>query len=162
MKWNKWLADWEMSSLKINLKFLEMDWCPNTSDQDAAWEMYIELLTRISTQHLQPDHGDEKIALDSIHALFVLTREILKGHSRDCQEFAKIAIPVLNQIVRPFTAKWHRLNLAGAFGDELQCASFRSELSDLQQVLRRYTRMLGEMAGVEDLSQLESLGEKAP
>ncbi len=133
-----------------------MDWSPNTSDQDAAWELYIELLTRISTQHLQPEHGDEKTALDSIHALFDLTRKILKDHSRDCQAFAKIAIPVLNQIVRPFTAKWHRLYLAGAFSDESQCTSFRSELGDLQQVLRKYTRMLGAMAGVEDLSQLES------
>lgn len=73
-----------------------MDWCPNTSDQDAAWELYIELLTRISTQHLQPEHGDEKAALDGIHTLFDLTRQILKGRSRGCQEFAKIAIPVLN------------------------------------------------------------------
>lgn len=156
MKWSKWLEDWEMSSLKINLKFLEMDWSPNTSDQDAAWALYIELLTRISTQHLQPEHGDEKTALDSIHALFGLTRKILKGHSRDCQEFAKIAIPVLNQVVRPFTAKWHKLYLAGAFNDKSQCESFRKELGDLQQILRKYTQMLGEMAGVEDLSQLES------
>jgi hypothetical protein len=63
--------------------------------------LYIELLTRISTQYLQPVHGDEKTALDSIHNLFSLTREILKSHGRDCQEFAKIAIPILNQIVRP-------------------------------------------------------------
>lgn len=156
MKWSKWLEEWEMTSLKINLKFLEMDWCPNTSDQDAAWDLYIELLTRISTQHLQPDHGDEKTALDSIHALFALTRDILKSQGRDCQEFAKIAIPVLNQVVRPFTAKWHRLSLIGAFDDELKCTSFREELSELQVDLRKYTRMLGAMAGVEDLSQLES------
>lgn len=162
MKWSKWLEDWEMTSLKINLKFLEMDWSPNTSDQAAAWDLYIELLTRISTQHLEPDHGEEKTALDSIHALFALTREILKAHSRDCQEFAKIAIPVLNQIVRPFTAKWHRLSLAGAFTDESQCTSFRNELSDFQHELRKYTCMLGAMAGVEDLSQLESQGAEVP
>lgn len=160
MKWKKWLEDWEMTSLKINLKFLEMDWCPNTSDQDAAWELYIELLTRISTQYLQPVHGDEKTALDSIHNLFSLTREILKSHGRDCQEFAKIAIPILNQIVRPFTAKWHRLSLAGALADEAQSSTFRSELGELQKVLRKYTRMLGAMAGIEDLSQLESQSEE--
>ena len=162
MKLSKWLEDWEMTSLKINLKFLEMDWSPNTADQDAAWELYIELLTRTSTQYLQPDHGNEKTALDSIHSLFALTREILKGHGRVCQEFTKIAIPVLNQIVRPFTAKWHRLSLAEAFADESQCAAFRSELSDLQRELRKYTRMLGSMSGVEDLSQLETQGKEAP
>ena len=145
-----------MTSLKLNFKCLELNWAPNTSDQDAAWEMYVELLTRISTQHLQPDHGDEQTALESIHALFALTRGILKTHSRDCQEFAKIAIPVLNQIVRPFTAKWHKRSVAGAFEDESQCRSFRAGLADLQQELRKYTRMLGSMAGVEDLTALES------
>ncbi len=156
MKLRKWLENWEMNSLKINLKFLEMEWAPNTSDEAAAWELYIELLTRISTQHLTPEHGDEKTALDSLHKLFDLTRSILKAHTRDSQEFAKIAIPVLNQIVRPFTAKWHRLCLSGAFSDELQCSQFRDELHGLQCELRKYTRMLGAMAGVEDLADLES------
>lgn len=156
MRLRKWLEDWEMTSLKINLKFLEMEWAPNTSDEAAAWELYIELLTRISTQHLAPEHGDEKTALDSIHALFGLTRGILKAHTRDCQQFAKIAIPVLNQIVRPFTAKWHRLSLAGAFADDTQCSQFRDELRGLQSDLRNYTRMLGAMAGVEDLAALEA------
>ena len=38
-------------------------------------------------------------------------------------EFAKLTIPVLNQIIRPFTAKWHRLSLAGAFEDAVQPSS---------------------------------------
>ena len=156
MKLQKWLEDWEMTSLRINLKFLNMEWKPNTSDEAAAWELYIELLTRISTQHLEPEHGDEKAALDSIHALFALTRSILKEHTRDCQHFAQIAIPVLNQIVRPFTAKWHRLYLADAFSNETQRQEFRNELSALQGELRRYTRMLGAMAGVEDFTALEA------
>ena len=151
----KWLEDWKMTSLKINLKFLQTEWIPNKSDEAAAWELYIELLTRTSTQHLAPEHGDEKTALDSIHAIFALTRTILKQHTRDCQQFAKVAIPVLNQIVRPFTAKWHRLSLAGAFSDKELCRVFRDELSTLQEELRNYTRMLGAMAGVEDLTELE-------
>lgn len=157
MKLKRWLEDWEMTSLKINLKFLELEWSPNTSDEAAAWDLYIELLTRISTQYLAPDHGDEKTALESIHTLFALTRSILKAHKRDCQQFAKIAIPVLNQIVRPFTAKWHRLSLAGAFSNAAQCEDFRSELSALQFELRKYTRMLGAMAGVEDFTALEAI-----
>lgn len=161
MKLQKWLEDWKMTSLKINLRFLEMDWAPNTSDEAAAWELYIELLTRVSTQHLAPEHGDEKTALDSIHALFALTRGILKTHTRDCQQFAKIAIPVLNQIVRPFTARWHRSSLVGAFSNEAQCTQFRDELSKLQSELRKYTRMLGAMAGVEDLAALEATEAEA-
>jgi hypothetical protein len=155
MKMIKWLEQWEMSSLKINVKFLEMEWAPKRADQSAAWELYIELLTRVSTQYLQPEHGDEKTALESIHVLFSLTREIMKRYNRDCQDFAKIAIPVLNQIIRPFTAKWHRLAIGGAFSDQDQCQLFRIELIELQQQLRRYTGMLGDMAGVEDFSALE-------
>ena len=160
MKLKKWLENWDMTSLKINLKFLEMEWQPKEPDRDAAWELYIEMLTRVVTQHLQPDHGDEKTALDSIHALFPLTREIIKRHGRDCSELTKIAILVLNQVVRPFTAKWHRESLSGAFKKKAKCSQFRRELSDLQKQLRQYTRMLADMAGVEDLTQLEQ-GETA-
>ncbi len=53
----KWLENWDMTSLKINLKFLEMEWQPRDSDKAAAWEMYIELLTRITTQPCRPNRG---------------------------------------------------------------------------------------------------------
>ncbi|MBM3883266.1 MAG: hypothetical protein FJ387_26735 [Verrucomicrobia bacterium] len=155
MKWKKWLENWDMTSLKINLKFLEMEWQPKEPDKAAAWELYMEMLTRIATQHLSPEHGDEKAALDSIHELFPLTREIIKRHGRDCVEFTKIAIVVLNQTVRPFTAKWHRESLKGAFAKKEKSAEFRRELTRLQAALRRYTRMLADMAGVEDLTQID-------
>ncbi|MCO5069191.1 MAG: hypothetical protein M9910_11015 [Kiritimatiellae bacterium] len=155
MKFSKWLENWDMTSLKVNLKFLEMEWQPKEPDKNAAWELYIEMLTRIATQHLQPEHGDEKTALDSIHALFPLTREIIKRHGRDCCEFTKIAVIVLNQVVRPFTAKWHRETLKGAFKKKDKCTQFRRELGTLQVQLRKYTKMLADMAAVEDLTQLE-------
>jgi hypothetical protein len=158
MKWKKWLENWEMTGLRLNLQFLEMDWKPMDQDKDAAWELYIELLTRIATQKLAPDHGDEKTALESVVQLFPLTRESIKRHGRDCQEFAKIAIVVLNQLVRPFTAKWHKLSLGGAFDDPNSCREFRAELAELQAQLHTYTQMLADMAGVEDLTSLESAG----
>lgn len=155
MKWSKWLENWDMTSLKINLKYLEMEWQPKTADQDAAWELYIELLTRIATQKLPAEHGDEDTALSSIFSLFELTRNIIKDHKRDCIEFTKLAIVVLNQVIRPFTAKWHKLKLEGAFSDLKTCKDFRSELEILQAALRKYTQMLSSMAGVEDLTDLE-------
>lgn len=156
MKWKQWLDKWSMSGLKINTGFLEMEWQPNDPDRNAAWELYVELLTRVTTQYLQPDHGDEATALGSIHALFSLTRETLRRQGRHCDEFAKIAIVVLNQIVRPFTAKWHQVLRAGTFDDEARCQEFRRELSHLQEQLRRYTKMLADMADVEDLTELEA------
>lgn len=156
MKWKKWLENWDMTSLKVNLKFLEMEWQPKEPDKNAAWELYIEMLTRITTQHLQPEQGDEKTTLASIYNLFPLTREIIKRHGRDCFEFTKIAVVVLNQVVRPFTEKWHKESLKGAFKKKEKCAQFRRELAQLQAKLRQYAKMLAEMAGVEDLTQMET------
>ena len=78
MRWQKWLEHSGMTSLKINVRFLEMEWKPKDEDRIAAWELYIELLTRITTQPLAPEDGVEKTALDSVHKLFELTRDIIK------------------------------------------------------------------------------------
>ena len=37
MKWSKWLENWDMTSLKINVPFLEMEWNPSEPDKTAAW-----------------------------------------------------------------------------------------------------------------------------
>ncbi len=155
MKRRDFLEKWGLSGLKINLGFLEGEFQPRDPDHAAAWELYVELLTRITTQYLPPEDGDEKTALDSVHAIFPLTREILRRHGSGCGEFAKLAIPVLNQVIRPFTAKWHRLSLAGALQEAARCAEFRAELAALQPRLRGYTRALAAMAAVEDLTSLE-------
>ncbi len=155
MKWHKWLDNWEMTSLKISAPFLAMEWKPAESDREAAWDLYIELLTRITTQSLADDDGDEQTALDSVYSLFPLTREIIKQHGCDCFEFTKIAVVVLNQVVRPFTSRWHRVSVQDGFADSDTCRQFRAELAELQIILHKYTRMLADMAGVEDLTQLE-------
>lgn len=155
MKWKEWLEKWSMTSLKIKTPFLDMDWSPKDKDKDAAWELYIELLTRITTQKLSIAQGDEKTSLESIYKIFNLTREIIKHYGRDCIEFTKIAVVVLNQIIRPFTTKWHRLSVANAFNNKKVCDDFRNELSDLQAKLLIYIKMLSDMAGVEDLTELE-------
>lgn len=155
MKRRDFLEKWGLSNLKIKLGWLEGEFAPRDPDRDAAWELYIELLTRVTTQRLLPEHGDEKAALESVYAIFPLTREILRRRGSGAGEFAKLAIPVLNQIIRPFTAKWHRLLLAAAFTDPKKCAEFRDDLAALQPYLRSYTTALADMAAVEDLTDLE-------
>lgn len=152
MKLRKWLENWDLTSLKINLGLLETEWQPQEKDREAAWELYVEMLTRIVTQPLPAEHGDEKTALDSVYALFGITREILRRKGRECIQFCKIAVVVLNQVVRPFTAKWHKLALAGAFEDAEKQREFRRELAALQILLRNYTKALADIAQVEDLS----------
>lgn len=155
MKWKKWLENWDMTSLKINVAFLEMEWAPSVADKNAAWDLYIELLTRVTTQELEIDHGDEETALNSLFSLFATTRKVIKDNGRDCIEFTKIAVVILNQKVRPFTAKWHKVSASGGFKDQDNCIKFRDELAQLQKVLQVYTRMLADMADIEDLTKFE-------
>jgi len=155
MKRADFLERWGLSGLKLNIGFLNAEFKPSDPDRNAAWELYVELLTRVTTQSLPVENGDEKTALDSVFAIFPLTREILRKHGPGSNEFAKLAIPVLNQIIRPFTAKWHKLSLAGAFKEASKCKKFRAELADLQPQLQDYTQALAAMAGVEDLTALE-------
>ena len=150
----QWFDKWQLSKLKVNAKIFDAEFEFKPSDRTAAWELYIELLTRIATQPLPEFDGDEKTALDSVHSLFAITREILRRHGPKCVQFTKIAVIVLNQIVRPFTAKWHPLSLQNALTDPTHQAKFREELDDLQRDLRNYTGMLADIAGVEDLSQI--------
>jgi len=132
-----------------------MEWKPSDTDKDAAWDLYVELLTRITTQPLSDEHGVEQTALGSIYALFGLTRQTLKEHGRSCIEFTRIAVIILNQSVRPFTAKWHRKSQDGAFESSEQCTQFRLELQVLQAQLRNYTKLLADLADVEDLTEIE-------
>ncbi len=156
MKLRELLDRWSLAGLKIKAGFLEAEFEPKDRDRDAAWAMYVELLTRVTTQALPADHGDEATALESIYKLFGLTREILRETGgRHGGEFAKIAIVILNQKVRPFTAYWHKASRANAFDDPAQCQRFRTELATLQQVLIQYAGLLADLAGVEDLTQLE-------
>lgn len=143
---------WKLTGLKIKAPMLEMEWQPSDPDKAAAWDLYVELLTRITTQPLPDEDGVEQTALDSVYALFALTRQTLKTHGRDCIAFARIAVIVLNQAVRPFTAKWHRRSQCDAFSSPDQCALFRRELHELQIQLRNYTRLLADLADVEDLT----------
>ena len=150
------LRQFRLESLKINAGFLEAEIGFQKADRMAAWELYVELLTRITTQALPHEDGDEATALTSIHSLFATTRDVIKRHGPACITFSKIAVVVLNQVIRPFTARWHKLSLAGAFANPTQCALFRQELATLQIQLRHYTQLIAEIAGVEDLSDLET------
>ncbi len=155
MNFREQLQKFGLSKLKIKISVLEAEFDLNDVDKDAAWSLYIELLTRTTTQALQNEHGDEKTALESIYTIFPLTRKIIKKHGKKCISFTKIAIVVLNQIIRPFTAKWHRESMAGAFSCPNKCNEFRKELSQLQKDLSKYTKLLADMAGVEDLTEIE-------
>ena len=145
----------DLTKVRLGLKWASVEIDFKDEDRNAAWELYVEMLTRIVTQPLPASAGDEQTALDSVHSLFPTTREILRRRGKGTVQFSKVAIPVLNQVVRPFTAKWHREVLSGAFQDTEKRKAFREQLEQLQADLRNYNRLLAEIAGVEDLTDLE-------
>lgn len=150
-------ARYSLTNIRLNAGMVQADIALNSADKDAAWEMYVEMLTRIVTQPLPEEAGDEKAALESVHALFPIGREILRRHGRQTIQFSKVIIPILNQVVRPFTTKWHRMSLLGAFEDEAARREFRKDLRDLLVNMRNCNKMLAEIACVEDLTDLEQI-----
>jgi len=68
----------------------------------------------------------------------------------------RIAVVVLNQKVRPLTAKWHPIRVEGKLSDSDK-TQLRAELHRLQMDLRNYTRLLADLADVEDLTDLETV-----
>lgn len=157
MSWKSKLQEWGLDSLKVKTSFLEADISLEDADREAAWKLYVELLTRITTQALPTGSGDEEAALDSIYSLFKTTRRVLKEQGQECIQFTKLAIIVLNQVVRPFTARWHPKKLAGDLKIDAECKVFREELIVLQADLRKYSRALADLAEVEDLTDLEDV-----
>ena len=155
MNLGKLFKDFHLEKVKLNFKAVQFEVSFQEADKDAAWDLYVEMLTRIVTQPLPPEVGDEQAALESVYSLAPATREILRHHGRASIQFSKVAVPVLNQVVRPFTARWHRESLAGSFMHENKRSQFREELANVQVELRNYNRMLAEIAGVEDLTDLE-------
>ena len=149
------LSNFQLEKVRLGPAWANVEISFDQSDQDAAWELYVEMLLRVVTQPLPSEGGDESTALDSIYALFPVTREILRRRGRSAISFSKVAIPVMNQVVRPFTTKWHPQSLSGALGDAEKRAEFRQDLEALQSDLRNYNRLLAQIAGVEDLTDLE-------
>ncbi len=154
MNWRDWLEKWGMTSLRIKMGLLESEWKPQDPDKNAAWEMYVELVTRITTHPMQEEDGNDSAALSSVYQLFPITRQVLREQGRGAVEFAKLAVVILNQKIRPFTSKWHRICEEGKLAENH--FEFRRELAELQSILLTYTKMLGDMAGVEeDLCSLD-------
>lgn len=111
-----------------------------------AWKLYVELITRVTTQPLPAGSGDECAALQSIYSLFGTTRGIVREGGPETSNLGVVAMAVLNQVVRPFTTKWHKV-MNGDPSDET-IGEFREELAVLQKTLGCYARFLAAAAGV--------------
>ncbi|WP_051279345.1 hypothetical protein [Hellea balneolensis] len=119
------------------------------ADHSVAWKIYIELATRISLEPLHDDEGVEEAALNSLHGLFQKMRGIIREGGPEAREAAKLGIFVMNRVMRPFLAKWHKITQDGPY-DEKTKEQFRAELKELQKSMRGYSEALLELMGIDD------------
>ena len=162
-------------SLSLGLPFglgsLGGTWEPSDEERMAAWEMYVELITRISIEELSPGEGSLREALSSLYTLFGTTREILRKYGPAVAapkrgsdlSFGILAVTVLNKALRPLLTKWHP-DLAHY--ESQRPADFspieyerrwehtdalRNDLNELRATLRGYAFYLSQVADVPSL-----------
>jgi hypothetical protein len=165
-----------LKSVKVSAKLLsvvgaEGTWEPDDSEREAAWEMYVELVTRISVAELKPDEGLLREALSSLYTLFGTTREILREYGPSVAQpkgehqlsFGYLAVTILNVVLRPVLAKWHPLLLDYESAREQWVSPLKHEkqwerYEELREVLNgvrgtliEYAEVLAKAAGVPSL-----------
>lgn len=145
-------------------------WAPVEAERNAAWELYLELVTRITVVKLGPDEGRLREALTSLHAVFGITREILRRYgpvvaarNPNGLNLGKLAVSMLNGAIRPVLGKWHpRLSahesIRPADVDEMSHESawedgdlLRADLDRTRELLTEFAALFGEVADVDSL-----------
>ncbi|WP_155055309.1 toll/interleukin-1 receptor domain-containing protein [Streptomyces blattellae] len=88
---------------------------PSESERMAAYDIQVELVTRIGVQELAPGTGSLREALTSLKSLIDFTRGTLHTYSIGLDPGAQTGAPtvqnlayaLINDVIRPFTSTWH-------------------------------------------------------
>ena len=158
----------------LDLKFIKISgtWEPNNAERQAAWELYVELMTRIAVVPLQSGEGLLREALTSLYSLFATTRDVLRRHGHTVAEpkpdgqhsFGYLAVVILNCAIRPLLARWHPLledweaarppGRSRAAHEQAwpRAAELRAELDDTRAALAQWAALLAAACGIPDLS----------
>ena len=133
----------------------------------AAWRLYVELSTRITTQEIRKEEGLLREALTSLYNMFEITRRILKeagpAVAQGKESLGFYAMAILNMEIRPFLAYWHpRLQHWEAQNKDMKIsaleheekwgenATVRKALEELRNSLLQYCDALATLAGLSD------------
>lgn len=155
------------TKLTVNLPFgigsLELE--ADETERRAAWALYVQLVTRVAVQPLDEEHGLLREALNSLYALFEITRDVLITAGPDVgaspDSVGGIAIAVLNRGLRPFLSKWHpqlqswEKDRPSHFTPQQHeqgwphAVTMRNELEQVRQGLEQYAHALAKIVGVE-------------
>ncbi|MFB7466129.1 hypothetical protein ACFCZ1_21960 [Streptomyces sp. NPDC056224] len=156
-----------LTEVKVTVPQLsELTFTVNNDARQVAWQMFVETVTRVSTQPLASDQGVVREALTSMYGLFATTRETLKASRPSApvpggQTVEYLAITMLNRELRPFLSQWHprlrEFELAhpespeSSWADNAAC---RADLQRVQSELHEYAVGFARLAGVRDADSL--------
>ena len=155
--------------LQLGVLSVKGTWEPTEVERKAAWELYVELLTRVSLAPLQ--HGILREALTSFYSLFGASREILRKYGPAVAEpkpdgqysFGFLTVALLNFGLRPVLSYWHPelsawesrrpadASVVEHERDWPREPELRDQLEQTRLVMTQYAALLGKACGVPDL-----------
>lgn len=164
-----------LSKVTVKLPFFDIasaEWTPNTKERDAAWALYVEFSTRITSvkRELGPDKdfGSARLAMDSLYALLNATREVLREAgptiAKGRTSLGPITIHVLNRSIRRILDDFHTKLEAHDSDRDLSedrvkherkwplYERFWERMIEMQNGLQEYTKALETIAGVQPFS----------
>lgn len=154
--------------------FLTVTWRPNRHERKAAWELYVELITRISVEEMRSGEGILRESLKSLYSIFESTRVILKKYGtvvakpkrkKNATSFGVLSVEILNRSLRPFLTKWHPIlqeyesrrdknASVKEHEDNWELNSkMRTEMEEVRKVLVDYSYYLAKIAKVTPLTR---------
>jgi hypothetical protein len=147
-------------------QFSKLQFAITKGSRHVAWQLFVEAVTRTSSQPLDSETGRLREALTSLYGLFAATREILKK-SQPSQQTGKdptvehLAIALLNVELRPFLSRWHpslrdweRTHPDDAEAHWPDSAACRTSLAAMQKRLVAYVIAFGRLAEVPNTRQI--------
>ena len=144
-------------------------WEPDESEVSAAWELYVEIVTRVPIGSYSRNGGSILESLSSIYSLFETTRGVLRTHGPSVARskngtnlsFGYLAVSMLNIVLRPFLTMWHpqlrdwqrkNPNLDEHAWPRNQ--DYWDALEVLGDQLRQYAELFAEVAEVPELTAM--------
>ena len=151
------IEDWRLEQVEIQgIRFTSAG-----LQRRVAWRLFVEMATRIATQPMSEEEGDDGVALTSLHDLFQLTRKAIAEMeptpyaTGDTVE--TFALDMLNSDLRPFLSKWHpqwdefvKSKTSDSWPPHTE---FRRELAILQKRIEIRARGLAELARVKNIER---------
>ena len=163
----------KLINVKLDLKMpgiggITGTWEPDKSEVSAAWELYVEMVTRTPLGGFSPEKGSLREALNSIYSLFDTTRGILRKYGPTVARpkrgrrlsFGYLAVSMLNLVLRPLLTQWHpklrnwqRDNPHLDENDWEARNDFLEALNEISVQLQEYANLFAKVADVPELAE---------